>query len=165
MQVRILRQLKMKRLLFILISIVIPLGLSAQSSLDGIYDDYAGKKGYQSIVYGKKMITMMKENASSDVRRLLNGISLIRIISHEGSDTALYDDVKAMVRKEKYDLISRMDEEGSSSLFYLYETDDDDDDMSFVMIVSGKDSIVVLEIIGRFDVKDISKLSVIGHQK
>lgn len=141
--------------------IVIPLGLSAQTSLDDIYEDYAGKKGYQSVIYGKKMITMMKENASSDVRRLLNGISMIRIISHSGSETALYDDVKDIVRKE-YDLISRIDEEGNSSLFYLYE---DDDEMSFVMISSGEESKVILEIIGRFDVKDISKLSIIGQKK
>lgn len=152
----------MKRLLFILTLIVIPLGLSAQTSLDDIYDDYAGKKGYQSVIYGKKMITMMKENASSDVRRLLNGISMIRIISHSGSETALYDDVKDIVRKE-YDLISRIDEEGNSSLFYLYE--DNDEDMSFVMLSSGEESKVVLEIIGRFDVKDISKLSIIGRKK
>ena len=132
--------------------------------MDDIYDDYAGKKGYQSVVYGKKMITMMKENASSDVRRLLSGISIIRIISHDGPETELYENARKIVR-EKYDLISRMDEEGSSSLFYLYETDDEDDDMSFVMIVSGQDSIVVLEIIGRFDVKDISKLSVIGQKQ
>ena len=151
----------MKRLLFILTLIVIPLGLSAQTSLDDIYEDYAGKKGYQSVIYGKKMITMMKENASSDVRRLLNGISMIRIISHSGSETALYDDVKDIVRKE-YDLISRIDEEGNSSLFYLYE---DDDEMSFVMISSGEESKVILEIIGRFDVKDISKLSIIGQKK
>lgn len=152
----------MKRLLFILTFIIIPLGLSAQTSLDDIYDDYAGKKGYQSVIYGKKMITIMKENASSDVRRLLNGISMIRIISHSGSETALIDDVKDIVRKE-YDLISRIDEEGNSSLFYLYE--DDDDDMSFVMISSGEESKVVLEIIGRFDVKDISKLSIIGQKR
>ena len=151
----------MKRLLFILTLIIIPLGLSAQTSLDDIYEDYAGKKGYQSVIYGKKMITMMKENASSDVRRLLNGISMIRIISHSGSETALYDDVKDIVRKE-YDLISRIDEEGNSSLFYLYE---DDDEMSFVMISSGEESKVILEIIGRFDVKDISKLSIIGQKK
>lgn len=151
----------MKRLLFILTLIIIPLGLSAQTSLDDIYEDYAGKKGYQSVIYGKKMITMMKENASSDVRRLLNGISMIRIISHSGSESALYDDVKDIVRKE-YDLISRIDEEGNSSLFYLYE---DDDEMSFVMISSGEESKVILEIIGRFDVKDISKLSIIGQKK
>jgi len=151
----------MKRLLFILTLIIIPMGLSAQTSLDDIYEDYAGKKGYQSVIYGKKMITMMKENASSDVRRLLNGISMIRIISHSGSETALYDDVKDIVRKE-YDLISRIDEEGNSSLFYLYE---DDDEMSFVMISSGDESKVILEIIGRFDVKDISKLSIIGQKK
>ena len=146
--------------------IILPLGLSAQTSMDDIYDDYAGKKGYQSVVYGKKMITMMKENASSDVRRLLNGITMIRIISHEGPETALYDDARKIVREE-YDLVSRMDEEGSSSLFYLYETDDEDedDDMSFVMIASGPESKVVLEIIGRFDIKDISKLSRIGQKK
>lgn len=146
--------------------IILPLGLSAQTSMDDIYDDYAGKKGYQSVVYGKKMITMMKENASSDVRRLLNGITMIRIISHEGPETALYDDARKIVREE-YDLVSRMDEEGSSSLFYLYETDDEDedDDMSFVMIASGPESKVVLEIIGRFDIKDISKLSIIGQKK
>lgn len=156
----------MKRLLFILTLIILPLGLSAQTSMDDIYDDYAGKKGYQSVVYGKKMITMMKENASSDVRRLLNGITMIRIISHEGPETALYDDARKIVREE-YDLVSRMDEEGSSSLFYLYETDDEDedDDMSFVMIASGPESKVVLEIIGRFDIKDISKLSIIGQKK
>ena len=154
----------MKRLLFILTLIILPLGLSAQTSMDDIYDDYAGKKGYQSVVYGKKMITMMKDNASSDVRRLLNGITMIRIISHEGPETALYDDARKIVREE-YDLVSRMDEEGSSSLFYLYETDDEDDDMSFVMIASGPESKVVLEIIGRFDVKDISKLSIIGQKK
>lgn len=154
----------MRRLLLILTFIIFPLGLSAQTALDDIYDDYAGKKGYQSVVYGKKMISMMKENASADVCRLLNGISMIRIISYKGSETALYDDARDIVRKE-HELISQMEEEGSCSLFYLYETDDDDDDMSFVMIASDQESKVVLEIIGRFDVKDISKLSIIGQKK
>lgn len=154
----------MRRFIFIFTFIILPLSLSAQTLLDDIYDDYAGKKGYQSVVYGKKMITMMKENASSDVRRLLNGISMIRIVRHAGTDKALYDDVKSVVRQE-YDLISRMDDEGSSSLFYLYEADDEDEDMSFVMIAFGEDSTVILEIVGRFDVKDISKLSIIGQKK
>ena len=60
---------------------ILPLGLSAQSSeLDGIFDEYAGRKEYQSIIYGKTMLGMMKENASDDVRDLLDGIKIIRII-------------------------------------------------------------------------------------
>lgn len=153
----------MKRLLFILV-LMIPMGLAAQtSSLDGIYEEYTGRKGYRSIVYGKKMISIMKEDASTDVRKLLNGIRTIRIISHEGSDGRLCEDVQQTVRRH-HELISRIDEDGSSSLFYLYEGNDAGADMSFVMLVSAPGSQIVLEIIGRFDVKDISKLSVIGTQ-
>ncbi len=38
-------------------------------------------------------------------------------------------------------------------------------DISFVMIVSGPKGSAVMEIVGEFDVKDISKLSVIGQKK
>ena len=37
--------------------------------------------------------------------------------------------------------------------------------MSFVMTVTGPQESVVLEIIGKFDVKDITRLSVIGQKK
>ena len=55
-----------------------------------------------------------------------------------------------------------MDDDGESSLFYLYDTGSKKDRMSFVMINMTAGSCVILEIIGKFDVKDISKLSVIG---
>ena len=69
----------MKRSLIIFILSILPLGLSAQSSiLDYIFDDYAGKKEYQSVIYGNTMLSMMKDNASSDVKDLLDGIRMIR---------------------------------------------------------------------------------------
>ena len=59
----------MKRLLLILALAILPIGLSAQrSELDGIFDEYAGRKEYQSVIYGKTMLGMMKENASDEVR-------------------------------------------------------------------------------------------------
>ena len=37
--------------------------------------------------------------------------------------------------------------------------------MSFVMTIEGEDESVVMEIIGRFDVKDITRLSSIGRKE
>ena len=137
----------------------------AQSSaLDVVYQDYAGRKGFQSIVYGKRMISMMQENASNDVKKLLDGIDMIRIISAVGDSGTLKSDVLSAI-EDDYELISRMDEGGTSSHFYLYDTGDKRDTLSFVMVNSTSDSCVILEIIGKFDVKDISKLSVIGQKR
>ena len=152
----------MKRLLIILSLMILPLASFAQmSEFEKVYDKYAGKDGYQSYIYGKRMISMMQENASSDVKQLLDGIETIRIISRTGEVHKLSTDALAVVKKD-YELISRMDDDGESSLFYLYDNGNKKDKMSFVMIHLTAGGCVVLEVIGKFDVKDISKLSVIG---
>lgn len=157
--------MKMKRSLIIFILSILPLGLSAQSSiLDYIFEDYAGKKEYQSIIYGKTMLSMMKDNASSDVKDLLDGIKMIRIISYKGEAEVLCDRVLNIIRND-YRLVSRITGDGKISNFYLYEPDSSKRDMSFVMTVSGPQESVVLEILGKFDVKDITRLSVIGQKK
>lgn len=155
----------MKRFVIILSLTFLPLIAFAQSSdLDKIYEEYAGKEGCESYIYGKRMISMMQENASSDVRKLLDGIDMIRIISAVEASDNLQSEVISAIEGD-YELISRMDEGGSSSRFYLYDTGDKHSKMSFVMVNSTSDSCVILEIIGRFDVKDISKLSVIGQKR
>ena len=141
------------------------MGLSAQSSiLDYIFEDYAGKKEYQSVIYGKTMLSMMKDNASSDVKDLLDGIKMIRIISYKGEAEVLCDRVLNIIRND-YRLVSRITGDGKVSNFYLYEPDSSKKDMSFVMTVAGPEESVVLEILGKFDVKDITRLSVIGQKK
>ena len=155
----------MRKLLNILSLLIIPMVSFAQmSDLDKVYEGYAGKEGYESYIYGKRMISMMQENASNDVRKLLDGIDMIRIISAVGDSGSLQSEVLRAIEGD-YELISRMDEGGSSSRFYLYDTGDKHSKMSFVMVNSTSDRCVILEIIGRFDVKDISKLSVIGQKR
>ena len=155
----------MKRLLIILsLLTVTATAFSQTSNLDKVYEEYAGKKGYQSFIYGKRMISMMQENASSDVRKLLGGIDMIRIISFSGEDSELSSDVQNAIGGD-YELISRMDEDGVRSMFYLYDTGNKNDRMSFVMINITSSDCVILEILGKFDVKDISKLSAIGQKR
>lgn len=151
--------------MIILSLMVLPMTVFAQpSDLDEVYEEYAGKKGYESYIYGKRMISMMQENASSDVKKLLAGIDMIRIISTTGDEGSLRSDVLEAI-KDDYELISRMDEGGTTSRFYLFDTGNKQDKMSFVMVSSTSDSCVILEIIGKFDVKDISRLSSIGQKR
>lgn len=134
--------------------------------MNDFFEDHSGAQGYQTIIYGKRMLDMMKDGASPDVKSLLNRISSIRIISTKKPE----DRIVGMSRKDvmdsmEYETISKINENGNRSEFYISEEWVDNTGVSFVMIVSGPQGSAVMEIIGDFDVKDISKLSVIGQKR
>ena len=156
----------MKRYLIILILALIPVGLSAQSPMNDFFEDHSGAQGYQTIIYGKRMLDMMKDGASPDVKSLLNRISSIRIISTKKPE----DRIVGLSREDvmdsmEYETISQINENGNLSEFYISDEGSKNDDISFVMIASSSQGSAVMEIIGKFDVKDISRLSVIGQKK
>ena len=133
--------------------------------MNDFFEDHSGAQGYQTIIYGKRMLDMMKDGASPDVKSLLNRISSIRIISTKKPE----DRIVGLSREDvmdsmEYETISQINENGNRSEFYISEEWVDNTGVSFVMIVSGPQGSAVMEIIGDFDVKDISKLSVIGQK-
>lgn len=134
--------------------------------MNDFFEDHSGAQGYQTIIYGKRMLDMMKDGASPDVKSLLNRISSIRIISTKKPE----DRIVSLSREDvmdsmEYETISKINENGNRSEFYISEEWVDNTGVSFVMIVSGPQGSAVMEIIGDFDVKDISKLSVIGQKR
>lgn len=134
--------------------------------MNDFFEDHSGAQGYQTIIYGKRMLDMMKDGASPDVKSLLNRISSIRIISTKKPE----DRIVGLSREDvmdsmEYETISKINENGNRSEFYISEEWVDNTGVSFVMIVSGPQGSAVMEIIGDFDVKDISKLSVIGQKR
>lgn len=147
----------MRRLLTILLIALPSLAMASDPDIDLIFKRYEGVNGYQSIVYGRKMLDIMGEKSSPEVKRLLKGIRVIRIISSKDS-TGLYEDA-AEIAKREYGLMSTMTEDSSTSSFYIRE---EKDISTFLMIAKGPSGETVLEIRGKFDVKDISKLSSLG---
>ena len=134
--------------------------------MNDFFEDHSGAQGYQTIIYGKRMLDMMKDGASPDVKSLLNRISSIRIISTKKPE----DRIVGLSREDvmdsmEYETISQINENGNRSEFYISEEWVDNTGVSFVMIVSGPQGSAVMEIIGDFDVKDISKRSVIGQKR
>ena len=140
--------------------ILLPLAMSAQIS--SFFERYSRHEGYQSIVYGKRMMDMMKDNASADVKSLLDRISSIRIISCDRPEDHIVAIARRNADNDDYEIISQIKENGSSSYFYIREKGRKS---NFLMIVSGSQGSAVMEIVGEFDVKDISKLSVIGQKR
>ena len=140
--------------------ILLPLAMSAQIS--SFFERYSKHEGYQSIVYGKRMMDMMKDNASADVKSLLDRISSIRIISCDRPEDHIVAIARRNADNDDYEIISQIKENGSSSYFYIREKGRKS---NFLMIVSGSQGSAVMEIVGEFDVKDISKLSVIGQKR
>lgn len=134
--------------------------------MNDFFEDHSGAQGYQTIIYGKRMLDMMKDGASPDVKSLLNRISSIRIISTKKPEDRIVDLSREDVMDSmEYETISQINENGNRSEFYISEEWVDNTGVSFVMIVSGPQGSAVMEIIGDFDVKDISKLSVIGQKR
>lgn len=134
--------------------------------MNDFFEDHSGVQGYQTIIYGKRMLDMMKDGASPDVKSLLNRISSIRIIStKKPEDRIVGQSRKDVMDSMEYETISQINENGNRSEFYISEEWVDNTGVSFVMIVSGPQGSAVMEIIGDFDVKDISKLSVIGQKR
>lgn len=154
----------MKRTLIFIVMFLLPLAMHAQRQMNSFFDRYNGHQGYQSIVYGKRMLEMMKEDASPDIKSLLDRIRSIRIISSDRPEDPIVAIARRYANNDEYEIISQIKENGSSSYFYILEMGRKPKNVSFVMIVSGPQGSAVMEIVGEFDVKDISKLSVIGQK-
>lgn len=157
----------MKRIFIIMILALFPTGMFAQSGMDDFFVLYSKSPGYQTIIYGKRMLDMMKEEASPDVRSLLDRIRTIRIVNCDSPSSPIIHEARKKVSlgRKKYEIISQINEKGGLSEFYISEDGGRSKDVSFVMIASSPKGTAVMEIIGDFDVKDISRLSVIGQKK
>ena len=146
--------------------IISPLAMAAQNHLDGFFDSHSEKQGYQTVIYGKKMLEMMKDGASSDVKALLDRIRIIRIVSCCSADDSIISAARSDVKGcGRYEIISQINENARLSEFYISEEVGKSKDVSFVMIASSSQGSAVMEIIGKFDIKDISRLSVIGQKR
>lgn len=133
---------------------------SKERDTDTLFSRYSGKEGYSSVTYGKKMLEIMKKNASPDVARILEGIVEIRIISGSGTgQPSLYDEACGITANGGYGLISEIAESGTSTSFFIRE--EDGDMSSFLMISRSDGKETVLDIYGVFDIQDISKLAAI----
>lgn len=131
-----------------------------ERAVDSLFTRYTRAEGYTSVIYGKKMLEMMKDGASTGLQALLDGIEVIRIIScRDAQHSTLASEAAEAAENGHYELVSQVNRDGSSSAFYF--KDDPCGKSSFLMVSVSDGKEAVLDIYGVFDIKDISRLSAI----
>lgn len=151
---------RMKRSALFLMSLLIVLPLVAQvTDTDGLFEAYEGRKGYKTVVLGRKMLDMMqKENKVRS--SITDGIDRIRVLSTEAPDSMVVKTATA-IAEEGYELISKRVEENETTSFYIKETDNDR--KVFLMIAHKHGQEIVMDISGNFNITEISRLSRFGE--
>lgn len=130
-------------------------------SFGSFFDRYAVRDGFTSVVLGRKMMQMMSRQARNEDRelsRLLAGIRSIRILAADKPDETFCDEARRVAETGAYQLMSSLSEGGQYTCFYLYDGGRWGES-EFLMLTFGQRENVVVEIVGVFDVREVSRLS------
>lgn len=156
----------MKKIILSILSITIPLILSAQTSpVEGIFDKYSGKDGYTSVYITKYMFELFAKIANEkedkefkEITSKLNGIKILTIDSimnlKRGHD--FYKEiVSSLPIKDYKDLM--IIKEGSGEIKFMIR--EDASKISELIMVMGGSEAVLIVLQGDIDLKQVSKLS------
>lgn len=134
-------------------------------AIDTIFSSFEGTPGFTSVTYGPEMLKMISGRSSDEsVKELIGNLQLIRIIVTTGDNSGILSFLTRLSTiGDSYKLISSVTEnEKKTQFFYKKEQTGLS---SFLMISKENDKTTVLDIYGDFNVKDISKLSIISGAK
>ncbi len=148
----------MKRLLIALL-LALPCVATAQTrAFDEFYEDYAGTDGYRSVELGRPMMRMMASGADPELAQLLENIRRIRIVAAARPAPYFWTRARELAAQSGYELISRTEDNDRSASFYFIDGRGKQPS-ELLMLSKNKQELVVLNISGEFDVRDISRLT------
>ena len=153
----------MKRLLLILL-VLLPFLVRGQNASWRFFDRYTKAEGFTSIQLERKMMRMMSRQAAEKGDRglaeLLGGIEYIRIVSLDKGDGAQF----VADADLEFQLVMSGTEEGQTTKFYIREASVTDNS-ELLMLTCGAKETVVVNIYGKFDLKQVARLSTIRPKK
>jgi aromatic ring hydroxylase len=150
-----------KYVIFLLL--MLPLALTAQQkSFKLLFDKYSGRDGYTTVGISADMLKMVYsfsgEESDHEMTKLINDIKGISIVVTERMNDEFIDDIEKMI--DKYvglKTVTSINEGGQVTRIFIVEKDTITSE--FLMVSYGKQSNVVINIVGNVDVKQISRLS------
>ena len=130
-----------------------------QPSFIEFFGNYAVREGFTSVELGRRMMQMMTRQAGTDasLAQLLQGISSIRIIVAD-TGPGFVAAAREVADKAPYQLLSSLSEEGQTARCYLAEGGRNGES-EFLMVTYGPKETVVIDVVGTFDVTEVSRLS------
>lgn len=152
----------MKKLV-IIIAFITGMAAMAQSPVDKIFNKYAGKDGYTTVVINSFMFKLMANIETDDpeyeeFRKATSGIESIRILAAEGGEANFAGELLDILPREEYEEMMVVKEADEEVAFLARE--EGGIITEFLLIVDGKgneDALIVFT--GNIDLGSIASLS------
>ena len=146
-----------------LLCMMVALGsLSAHAQVKA-FEKYADTKNVTYVFISKYMLGLAGKNAGLsvpgvDIKSLSNKLSGIQIITSENNaaQKKLKSDVKAIIAKEKYELMMQINEDDSKVNIYHHIGKQQS---AVVMLVEGDNQTTLMVFSGRFTLEDVMKMT------
>ena len=161
----------MKKLVIslVVLMILMPGAMIAQTAIDHLYDKYAGEKGFTSININPemfKMLSSMDMNDSSEkaqeaqnVMEQVTGLKMLVYEPDEGETNAEFlNEIKTLTKAEGFEEMMSVNE-GDEVVKFLVKKGKDGKMSEMLMIVLEEHEAVVMSMSGNLDMKTISEIS------
>ena len=127
------------------------------------FEKYADMKDVSYVYISKFMLGVVGKQATPqvpgvDTKTLLNKLSGIQIIhaDSKSAQTKLKNDVKALIAKDKYELLMQMNEDNSKVNIYHYIGKQQS---VVAMLIDEKEEVTIMVFSGKFTLEDVMKMT------
>ena len=146
-----------------LLCVVVALSSLTANAQVKAFEKYADMKDVSYVYISKFMLGMVGKQATPqvpgvDVKSLASKLSGIQII-HADSKNAqnkLKNDIKALIAKDKYELLMQMNEDNSKVNIYHHIGKQQS---VVAMLVDEKDDVTIMVFSGKFTLEDVMKMT------
>ena len=137
--------------------------LSAQSAVDKVFNKYAGKDGYTTVVINKFMFQFLSNIETGDpeyesFKNATSGIESIRILTRDGKGSEAFGkELLEILPRKEYKEMMTVKEANEEVVFLVKE--EAGEIREFLLVVSGSGEDVLIAINGIIDLKSIASLT------
>jgi hypothetical protein len=154
----------MKKIIISLLLVAFAGTISAQTAVDRIFDKYAGKDGYTTVVINSFMFRFLSNIETSDpdyesFKAATQGIESIRILTQDGQGSQAFGkELLKILPRDEYEELMVVKESNEEVVFLVKE--EGDKIVEFLLIVSGNgDEDALIAITGNINLESISSLT------
>jgi len=155
----------MKKISLILTLAIFPLLITAQNkAVDKLFEKYAGKEGFTTVLISSKMFSLFSnlETDDEEFDDLMNSLKSIRILATDNDveldkNINFYDEIMKELKVSEYEELMVIQEKDQNVKFLIMEVNGKIAEL--LLVSGGRDGNALISIKGDIDLKTISKLS------
>lgn len=155
----------MKKIVFVLsLTLVSLVTLAQRDPVDALFDKYAGREGFTTVIISSKMFSLFQdlEVEDDEFNQMMSGLQSIRILAtdetSENMNINFYDEVMKDLNVSDYEELMVVKEKDQDVKFLIKERNGRVAELLLVAGGKGGDN-ALISIRGDIDLKSISKLA------